>query len=144
MNKCLTRIWLCAVLVFSALPGSAAELPPQDAKAVRGVVQAQLAAMAAGDAAAAFSYASPAIRAQFGDANRFMAMVQHAYPMVIRPAATSYFRPEADSGVVVQDVLLRDATGQAWRASYQLEQQPDKRWRINGCVVTPDDGKSST
>ncbi len=144
MLKCLTRFWLCATLVFTAMPSSAAELLPQDAKAVRGVVQAQLSAMAAGDAAAAFSYASPAIRAQFGDAKRFMAMVQRAYPMVIKPAATSYFRPEAGDGVVVQDVLLRDAAGRVWRASYQLERQADKHWRINGCVVTPDDGKSST
>ena len=120
-------------------PASAAVLAAQDAKDVRAVVEAQLRAMAAGDAERAFSYAAPAIRAQFGDAQRFMAMVSGSYPMVIRPAATVFFQPTLDGdGNVLQVVQLRDGAGKLWRASYLLARQPGNAWRIAGCVVAAD------
>ena len=70
-----------------AVAAGFAALDARAARAVRTLIEAQLDAFAAGDAERAFSYASPSIRTQFGDATRFMAMVQTAYPMVIRPAS---------------------------------------------------------
>jgi hypothetical protein len=133
------RALLAAGLALAAVrPAAAAVLPVQDAKDVRSVVEAQLRALAAGDAERAFSYAAPAIRAQFGDAQRFMAMVAGSYPMVIRPAATVFFKPTLDAdGDVLQVVQLRDGAGKLWRASYLLARQPDSQWRIAGCVVGP-------
>jgi len=128
-----------------AQPAAATPLGTADAKAVRAVVEAQLRAMAAGDAERAFSYAGPAIQAQFGDAQRFMAMVAGSYPMVIRPTATVFFQPTLDSdGDVLQMVQLRDSAGKLWRASYLLARQPDGAWRIAGCVVAPDAAGRST
>ena len=99
----------------------------------------------AGDAERAFSYAAPAIRAQFGDAQRFMAMVAGSYPMVIRPASTVFFQPTLDAdGDVLQVVQLRDTAGKLWRASYLLARQPGNAWRIAGCVVAPDTGAGTT
>ena len=132
-------------LVAAAGPAAAAALAAADAKAVRAVVEAQLRAMADGDAERAFSYAAPAIRAQFGDAQRFMAMVAGSYPMVIRPAATVFFLPTQDAGgEVLQVVQLRDGAGKRWRASYLLARQPDGSWRIGGCVVAPESSANST
>ena len=126
-------------------PTSAAALAAQDAKDVRAVVEAQLRAMAAGDAERAFSYAAPAVRAQFGDAQRFMAMVAGSYPMVIRPAATVFFQPTLDAdGDVLQVVQLRDGAGKLWRASYLLARQSDSQWRIAGCVVGPGTAAGTT
>lgn len=133
---------ICALL--AAGPAGAADLTERDAKAVRAVVEAQLQALAADDAVRAFSFASPAIRSQFGDAATFITMVRQGYPVLIRPAATAFFQPEAVAGEVIQVVQLRDTTGRLWLATYQLQRQADQRWRINGCAVTPDAGKSST
>lgn len=146
--------WLRRGLVRLALAGSmlpamagAAPLAEPDARTVRQVVEAQLAAFAAGDAVRAFGHASASIQAQFGDADNFMRMVQSGYPMVIRPAAVSFFQAQAepgDMGSVAQTVLLRDRQGRLWQASYSLERQSDGGWRIGGCVVVADRGHTST
>ncbi|MES1161796.1 MAG: DUF4864 domain-containing protein, partial [Rhizobacter sp.] len=107
-------------------------------------IEAQLKAFATNDAAGAYAYASPAIRAQFKDAATFLAMVQQTYPMVIRPAATSFFVPEWGAGVILQGVQFRDREGHYWRALYELQRQPDLRWRINGCAVVEDDDSTRT
>ena len=135
---------LLLALACGPARAAAAELTESDSRAVRAVVQAQLKALADGDAVRAFSYASPAIRSQFGDADTFVTMVQQGYPMVIKPAATVFFQPESVDGSVLQVVQLRDADGRRWLATYQLQRGADQRWRINGCAVVPDTGKSST
>jgi Domain of unknown function (DUF4864) len=111
---------------------------------VRAVVEAQLKALADDRAEQAFSYAAPAIRQQFGDAQVFMAMVRQSYAMLIRPSSVSYFRPEGGGGVITQVVQFRDAEGRLWRAVYELQRQSDKRWRISGCAVVPGDESSIT
>lgn len=159
MTGCLTGVrqaaaWTrrslgCVALIGLLVPvaASAASLAEPDARAVRQVVEAQLEAFAADDAARAFSHASASIQAQFGDANNFMAMVRSGYPMVIRPAAVSFFQPQVEIGTtatVRQLVQLRDREGRLWKATYLLERQTGAGWRINGCVVAADSGKSST
>ncbi|OYU93308.1 MAG: DUF4864 domain-containing protein [Burkholderiales bacterium PBB5] len=114
-----------------------------DARAVRAVIEAQLKAFAADDAVRAFSYAAPAIRTQFGDPQTFLSMVRQGYPVVFRPASTAFFQPEWVAEVLVQVVQMRDAAGRAWLATYQLQRQSDKTWRISGCAVLPDSGKAT-
>ncbi len=139
------RLLGAGLLLLAACPAIAVPLATADAKAVRAVVEAQLRAMADGDAERAFSYAAPAIRNQFGDAQRFMAMVAGSYPMVIRPAATVFFQPTVDGdGHVLQVVQLRDASGKRWRASYLMARQDDGPWRIAGCVVVADSSAGTT
>ena len=122
-------------------------LGADERRAVRETIEGQLLALAAGDAVRAFSYASPTIRRQFGDAETFIGMVRQGYAMVIRPASKSFFEPERAERLVLQVVQLQDAAGQRWLATYQLVQlidQTGRPWRINGVVVTADTGKSST
>ena len=128
----------------------AAVLPESDGRAVRQVVQAQLDALAAGDAERAFSFAAAAIQAQFGGAANFMAMVRSGYPMVVRPDTVTFFQAQADDSAdgttvtVRQNVRLRDREGRLWMATYLLERQAGAGWRIGGCVVVADNGRSST
>lgn len=144
------RHWLALACAGGLLPAAAVRvagetLGDRDAGQVRQVVQAQLRAMAEGDGDKAFSYAAPAIRAQFGSAGRFMAMVQGSYPMVLQPAATVFYRATpADDGQALQVVQLRDRGGRLWRASYLLQRQPGGAWRIAGCMVAPDASGNST
>lgn len=146
------RRWLgCGAMLGLLAPVAAgAALAEPDARAVRQVVEAQLAAFAADDAERAFSYASASVRAQFGDATNFMGMVRSGYPMVVRPAAVSFFQAQADEGAegakvtVRQAVQLRDGEGRLWMATYLLERQAGAGWRINGCVVRADSARSWT
>ena len=147
----MLKSWLCALILIAASLGaradgatSAPELPVSDVHAVRATVEAQLKALAADDAALAFSYAVPAIQSQFQDPATFAAMVRQSYPMLIRPRSVSFYQPELRQGIVIQAVRFRDGEGRYWRAVYQLQLQPDKRWRIGGCVVGADDDASTT
>ena len=147
MLKSLVCALFLGAVTLPALPQGA--LPPGvlsegDSRAVRAVVEAQLKALAAGDATRAFSHAAPAIQQQFQDAATFDQMVRRSYPMLIRPTSVSFYRPLAGEDVVVQSVMFRDREGRTWRADYQLQRQPDRRWRINGCQVVPGDDGSTT
>lgn len=136
--RCLLPLLLAAASLSFAAPGPGAEpVSPADTRSARAVVQAQLAAFAAGDAERAFSYAAPSIREMFGTAERFMAMVRSGYPVVYRPATVSFLHPERNERELVQGVHLTDSTGSLWLAIYRLERQADTSWRISGCDVQP-------
>ena len=111
---------------------------------VRAVVQGQLDAFAANDAAKAFSYAAPNVRSRLSTAERFMAMVRAGYPVVFRPASVAFLVPQrlAD-GTVVQRAQMTDARGEAWLAVYTLQRQKDQSWRISGCDVQPARGRAT-
>jgi hypothetical protein len=138
----LLQCSLAALFLPAAV--NAAELAESQVRAVRTLIEAQLDAFAADDAERAYAYASAGIRSQFTDADTFMAMVRSGYPMVVRPASVTFFQPSLQGGTVLQKVQLRDRAGRLWRATYQLEQQAGVGWRIGGCVVVPDAGKSLT
>ena len=106
-----------------------------DAKAVREVIEAQLAAFAADDADKAFSYAAPGIRAMFVTAERFLAMVRQGYPVVHRPATVTFLKPEWLDDKLIQRVQMTDAAGAPWMVVYELERQADRAWRIAACVA---------
>jgi hypothetical protein len=137
------RLWLSSAALI-CLPGLALAAPvtDADAKAVRAVVEAQMKAFAADDAKRAFSYAAPNIHDMFGTPDNFLAMVKSAYPMVHRPSSVAFQRPELqDSGAVFQRVQITDSSGSSWVATYALDRQKDKSWRISGCVVEQNKGR---
>lgn len=147
MNRAFHRLpFLFAAVVALLLatlasPARAEKVSTADVRAVRAVVEAQLDAFAADDAKRAFSYAAPSIREMFGTPDQFMAMVRAGYPVVYRPATTTFLNPEWVQGQLVQGVHLTDSAGALWIAVYRLERQADKSWRISGCDVQPSAGK---
>ena len=132
--------WLAAALLLLA-PMHSWALTEADEKGVRAVVEAQLAALARDDAATAFSFAAPNVRASVGTASRFMDMVRKSYPAIYRPASTAFLQPEEHHGQVIQRVQLMDGDGNAWLALYSVQRQKDKAWRITGCQVIPNKGR---
>ena len=145
MVSILTRSWLAAFALACAglLPqrAGAEAVVAADAKAVRAVVETQLAAFAADDAQRAFAQASPSIQQMFGDPELFLTMVRTGYPVVYRPASVRFLAPVWVEGTLLQGVHMTDAVGALWVAVYQLERQPDKSWRIAGCTVQAASGK---
>jgi hypothetical protein len=140
-RRVVSAVWLGTVLFIGAARVHAEPVTAEDVKAVRAVVEAQLAAFAADDAKRAFSYASPSIREMFGTPDRFMAMVRAGYPVVYRPAGVIFLNPVWVEGQLFEGVQLTDADGSVWLATYRLERQPDRSWRISGCDVQPSSGK---
>ena len=65
-----------------------------------------------------------------------MAMVRSGYPVVYRHASVNFLGAQrlAD-GTVVQRVHMTDTRGDAWIATYTLQREKDKVWRITGCDV---------
>lgn len=140
------RAWITTFFLVAATHGfvaasPSAEVSTAEAKSVRAVVEAQLKALAADDAEAAFSFAAPKIREMFGTPDNFIAMVRSGYPVVYRPSSVAFLKPERVADGIVQGVHLTDADGTLWLARYRLQRQPDKSWRISGCQVVPAQGR---
>lgn len=134
----LTTAACCLTVLTTA---QAARFTAVDEKNVREVVQGQLDALARDDADKAFSYAAPNVRQAVGTASGFLAMVRDGYPVVYRPASVAFLKPEGQGDQVVQRVHMLDADGESWLAIYSLQRQPNKAWRITGCVVVRNKGR---
>ena len=119
----------------------AAEVSRADARAVRKVIESQLAAFAEDDAERAFSFAAPAIRESFGSAEKFMTMVRKGYPVVYRPTSVRFLEPVQEGDTLLQRVRMTDDLGVPWMVIYSLERQDDKSWRITACVAARGDGR---
>jgi hypothetical protein len=132
---------LVATLVALAFTASHARVNDAES-AVRAVVEAQVAALAAGNAEEAFSYATPDIQKRFGSAENFLAMVRLSYSALIKAEVFEVEAVEAqgEHGAVRAHVVGKD--GKAFKAIYPLLRQPDGTWRIDGCYLQTTDGQS--
>lgn len=102
---------------------------------IQAVIEAQLDAFQRDDWEQAFSYASPAIRGIFRNADRFGGMVRRGYPMVWRPARVEAGPLEAGPNGPVQLMYLEDSRGILHVAAYEM-MQIDGIWRINGVRIS--------
>ena len=126
-------VW--AAMLALAQPAFAQSVAPEDARAVRAVIEAQLDAFKRDDAARAFSFASPGIRSMFDTPVNFMQMVRSQYAVVYRPASVTFGEARVLEGQLTQMVVFTDAQAQRWLALYPMERQPDGSWRIDGCIL---------
>jgi hypothetical protein len=119
-----------AILCF-ALPASAAD----DVAAAQNVIRSQEQALGRDDAAAAYSYAAPAIHQIFPQAEIFLFMVQNQYAPVYRHKSFEFGEARTEGHSIAQRVHIIDAKGNAWEAMYTLEQQADGSYKITGCTL---------
>jgi hypothetical protein len=124
-------VLLIAFLIGLGSPASAVD----DVAAAQNVIRSQEQAFSRDDTAAAYSYAAPAIKQIFPEADIFMMMVQQAYPPVYRHKSFEFGEARAADGQVAQRVHIVDDNGEAWEALYTLEQQPDGSLKITGCSL---------
>ena len=106
------------------------------------VIEGQNAAFRRDDAVAAFSFASPTIRAQFGDTGTFLAMVAALYRPVYRPRQLEFLDLKSVDGQWVQRVLVMGPQGEFVMTLYQMV-RVDGRWRINGCFLVRPPGQGT-
>ena len=143
--RLLPLLLLAGMLLLGPSPARADEPPVggADQAAIRQVIESQIAAFRRDDGETAFGYASPQIRRQFGSPERFMQVVRNAYQPVYRPSSVEFGATEEVDGEPVQHVLVGAPDGSLVDALYFMSQQPDGSWRINGCVLTRSDQKTT-
>ena len=124
-------ILLVALLLGLGAPARAGD----DVAAAQSVIRSQVEALSRDDAAAAYSYAAPAIREMFPQADLFMYMVQHSYAPVYRHKSFEFGEARVADGRVAQRARIVDQDGEIWEALYTLEQQPDGSLKIIGCML---------
>jgi hypothetical protein len=120
-----------AFMISLTAPACAAD----DVAAAQSVIRSQEQAFSRDDPAAAYSYAAPAIRGVFPDAETFMAMVRNSYAPVYRHKSFVFGEAHVSDGKIAQRVHIIDADGVPWEALYTLEQQTDGSVKITGCVL---------
>ena len=85
----------------------------------------------------AFAHAAPGIRAQFGTADNFLAMVRTAYDALIAARYTEFLEGAVIEGVVIQPLRLIAPDNTVQVALYTMEKQKSGGWKIAGCVLAP-------
>ncbi len=145
MSKAVHRLspaWLlflilqCGLLLTAmSTPAHAEAIAGAEAKEVETAIQRQFDAFQRDDAVAAFAMASKGIRAQFGTAEKFMAVVKQQYKPVYRHRRVLFTGTERINGEVMQTVRLTDADDRVWVAVYRMERETDGQWRIVGCEL---------
>ncbi len=123
-------VLLLTLLLSLSLPARA-----DDVATAQNIIRSQERAFARDDAAAAWSYASPALQEMFQAPEIFMMMVQQGYPPVYRHKSFEFGEAKAAAGQIAQRVNIVDDNGEAWEALYTLEQQADGSFRITGCSL---------
>ncbi len=124
-------VLLVAFLIGLASPARAAD----DVAAAQTVIRSQVEALGRDDAATAYSFAAPAIRDMFPQADIFMDMVRRSYAPVYRHKSFEFGEARVSDGQIAQRVHIIDADGVPWEALYTLEEQPDGSVKIIGCVL---------
>ena len=124
-------VLLTSFLLSLTSPARAAD----DVAAAQTVIRSQVEALGRDDAATAYSFAAPAIRDVFPQADIFMDMVRRSYAPVYRHKIFEFGEALVSRGQIAQRVHIVDANGEAWEALYTLEQQADGSFKIIGCVL---------
>ena len=135
----MTRI--LALLLLLALPAWAQGLPPGltagDRTTIQDVIGRQLEAFKRDDAAGAYAFAAPNVRASFPDPEVFMTMVRRGYPPVYRPREAEFSELGLRDGAVVQEVELVGPDGRPVLALYTMVRDAAGGWAIAACVLIP-------
>jgi hypothetical protein len=125
---------LVLMIAFLLGLGSPA-LAADDVATAQSVIRSQEQALGHDDAAAAYSYAAPAIRQLFPQADIFMFMVRNSYAPIYRHKSFEFGEARAADGKIAQRVHIVDANGETCEALYTLEAQPDGSLKITGCSL---------
>ena len=140
----LSAVFLPWVCMFSLLAYAVVCKANQDGikSDIRSVIELQLDAFARGDAPTAYAQASPTIQTLFPTEDIFMMMVRSGYAALIAPRRVEFLELFYDQASPVYRVGIESPDGTRWMAFYRMAAQPDRSWRIAGCVLTIISGQS--
>ena len=134
----MKHLMFCLLLSAAGAANGDPRVTAEDLAAIRAVIHRQIDALRRDDASGAFALVSPDAQQAFGTPERFLEAMRAAYRAVVRPTVVSFRNPVLLSGDVVQQVELRQGSGEVWVAYYAMQRQSDGSWRTNGChLVQP-------
>lgn len=145
MNR-LRRLACVSAIALAASAGFAQPQPaptPEEWSLIRRLITEQREALIAGDAERAFGYAAPGIRAQYGNADAFMRMVQRGYQSLLTARYVEFLEGAVIEGEVIQPLRLVSTDGKVEVAIYSLARDGQDRWRIAGCLIAPSTVRSA-
>lgn len=134
------RLLVLALLMAPVAAAASTDTPTlqrAEWKAIEQAIGQQRTALKAGDGARALTFATPALREQFGSADRFMRMVRDGYAPLLAARDTKFLEGAVIEGAVIQPLRLILPDNTVLVAIYQMEKQKDGRWKIAGCVLAP-------
>ena len=114
----LIILFLLFLLPMAAVGEDIVKPDPAVRDEIISVIKSQVAAFRRDDGVAAFSFASPTIRAKFGDANTFLAMVAAHYHPVYRPQRLKFLDLKSVKSRLVQRVMVIGPEGVFVMAMY--------------------------
>ncbi len=131
----MRNLWVLVLSILIMVPASAQEAVEQPWRAS---VTGQIEALRVADGETALSFAGAAFRASYqSNPQRFADDVERSgYGPIGQSRSHSFgaFR-ELSSGVVLQEVEFIDTDGRVWEAVYQLADERDEGWRVQGVVL---------
>lgn len=128
----MLRVFLFVLSLFAVTTPAQA----QDAGVIEGVIAGQLDAFNDRDVETAWGFASPMIQGIFGSSANFAMMVEQGYPMVWSNGGAEFLELGTEAGVILQKVLLTDATGGRHVLIYAMVETAEG-WKINGVSLVP-------
>lgn len=137
------RLVLALFLLFAAAAGPVRAQDSADAAAIQLVIASQIKAFRQDDAASAYSYAAPNVKALFPTPEIFMEMVRTGYGAVYRPQAFDFGPLDSADGQWVQPVKLIGPDGSPLVAIYIMEKQPSGDWKIAGVYMLKGVGETA-
>ena len=108
----------------------------------REAVNGQIEAFRSGDAETALEFAGAAFHETYSDAERFLADIERAgYGPIVTSRTHSFgsFRELSDT-VVLQVVNLVGPDQSLYEAVYQMQDEPERGWRVQGVVMRKTEG----
>lgn len=133
------RAFSLAVSLVIALAAGSAVRAEDALQTTRTLIEEQIEAFLHNDAATAYSFAAPGIKALYPDKDTFFSMVKRSYEPVYHPGNYAFGRSKSvdDGAVVYHEVLITGRDGKDWSAIYQLARQPDGSYKISGVTILP-------
>ncbi len=130
------KVFLAFLLAsFWAASAHAQGIAAADGIAIRGTIERQIEAFRADDGERAFSFADDTIRAMFGDAPAFMAMVRQGYAMIYRPRSYAFAEAAPQGDDIAQIVEFDGLDGTSAAAVYVMRRQEGGGFRIAGVYL---------
>lgn len=121
----------------TSLMGQSEQLVTDSEAAILRVINTQLKAFSRGDSKTAYAQASDTIKQIFLDEHIFMRMVEKGYGVLINPISVEFLGVKNINGEITAGITLVASNYKSWFVTYQMTLNKDKKWRINGCKISP-------
>jgi hypothetical protein len=121
----------------------ASVLTSADKRRIENLVRAEILAIVALDAEAAFDKLAPSTQSFFIEPVRFLQAIADKVPPILQTRSFAFLGIEGSAARVAQQVLITDSLGQQWVAEFLVERQASGDWLVEDCIVDTAPGQQA-